>query len=96
MSLAPLQTVNEKRLNNRSNLVHTPVKGANANNNAGVGIGVSAGLDGKENHRSGSHHHNYQNNNNNKRVEPHGQPPQKKKKEKLSALCKTPPSLILL
>ena len=94
MSLAPLQTVNEKRLYNRSNLVHTPVKGANANNNAGVGIGVSAGLDGKENHRSGSHHHNYQNNNNNKRVEPHGQPPQKKKKEKLSALCKTPPSLI--
>ncbi|QLQ82195.1 hypothetical protein HG537_0G04500 [Torulaspora globosa] len=93
MSLAPLQTVSEKLLNNRSNLIHTPVKGTKANNNAGVGIGIGAGLDGKENQGESLHHHHYQNNHN-KRVDTNGQPAQKKKKEKLSALCKTPPSLI--
>lgn len=93
MSLAPLQTVNEKQLNNRSNLVHTPVKDVKANNNAGVGIGIGAGLDGKENQGENHHHHHHQNNNN-KRADVNGQPAQKKKKEKLSALCKTPPSLI--
>ncbi|QLL35072.1 hypothetical protein HG536_0H04480 [Torulaspora globosa] len=93
MSLAPLQTVSEKLLNNRSNLIHTPVKGTKANNNAGVGIGIGTGLDGKENQAESLHHHHYQNNHN-KRVDTNGQPAQKKKKEKLSALCKTPPSLI--
>lgn len=118
MSLAPLQTVNEKQLNTRSNVIHTPVKGATSNNGGGSGgggigaggsIGVASagasanantnmahintninlaptGLDGKENYGS--------NVNSNKRQDAHHQPAQKKKKEKLSALCKTPPSLI--
>lgn len=72
MSLAPLQSVNEKQLNTRSNLVHTPIK---ANHHE---------LDNKENF-----------NNHNKRLDTNKQlHPQKKKKEKLSSLCKTPPSLI--
>lgn len=136
MSLAPLQTVNEKQLNTRSNVVHTPVKGSgntaaaatttsinnggggiNGNFNNGIGgvfglgpfgnIGSGGGsasananiahintntnlapmgLDGKENYGG--------NGNSNKRQDTHQQPGQKKKKEKLSALCKTPPSLI--
>lgn len=102
MSLAPLQTVNEKQLNTRSNVVHTPVKGVNAINNAGVGVNDGAAIDGKENHRGShqqqhnhvTHNFNTNGNGNNKRLESHAQPAQKKKKEKLSALCKTPPSLI--
>lgn len=82
MSLAPLQTVNEKQLNTRSNGNHTPIK----NNNL---------IENKENFNHHHHNNNKRNdadgyyNNNNKQ-----QPPQKKKKEKLSSLCKTPPSLI--
>ncbi|AGO11255.1 AaceriACL006Wp [[Ashbya] aceris (nom. inval.)] len=64
---APLQIVNEKQLNTRSNAnVHTPVKQHHA----------------KRADLERGHHDNNR------------QPPQKKKKEKLSALCKTPPSLI--
>ncbi|SMN22965.1 similar to Saccharomyces cerevisiae YMR001C CDC5 Polo-like kinase with multiple functions in mitosis and cytokinesis through substrate phosphorylation [Maudiozyma saulgeensis] len=73
MSLAPLQTVNEKQLNSRA--IHTPIKKNNL---------IS---ENKENFH----------NSNNKRLENgfnQKQPPQKKKKEKLSSLCKTPPSLI--
>ncbi|AET38549.1 polo kinase CDC5 Ecym_3035 [Eremothecium cymbalariae DBVPG len=64
---APLQIVNDKQLNTRSNAnVHTPVKQHHAK---------------RPDLERGHHDHNRQ-------------PPQKKKKEKLSALCKTPPSLI--
>lgn len=70
MSAAPLQLVNEKQLNTRSNAIHTPIKV----------------VSGKENYQANKRpdHNNDQ----------HRQPAQKKKKEKLSALCKTPPSLI--
>ncbi|CCK70353.1 polo kinase CDC5 KNAG_0E00850 [Huiozyma naganishii CBS 8797] len=84
MSLAPLQSINERQLNTRSNAVQTPVKNAA--------------------HSSAQHLENKENvpHSNHKRVDfqqqnPHlqdQQPPVKKKKEKLSALCKTPPSLI--
>lgn len=61
----PLQLVNDKQLNTRSNLnVQTPLKHYQPKR-----IELDRGND-------------------------HHQPPQKKKKEKLSALCKTPPSLI--
>ena len=74
MSLAPLQTVNDKQLNSRT--IHTPIKKNNL---------IS---ENKENYH----------NSNNKRVDngfnQKQQPPQKRKKEKLSSLCKTPPSLI--
>lgn len=97
MSLAPLQTVNEKQLNTRSNLIHTPIKGTTTNH-GGLGVGPSStaaaaagAVDGKENY-NGQRNHN--SNANNKRLESHPQPTQRKKKEKLSALCKTPPSLI--
>ncbi|QLG74400.1 hypothetical protein HG535_0G02830 [Zygotorulaspora mrakii] len=139
MSLAPLKTVNDKQLNTRPNLVHTPVKGVNGSHGVaaapygttgittatttatttGANIGVTgAGPDGKENYHAPTQTYfqgkktqalhnnsnnlnnnvnpnNNNNNINNKRVEGHGgQPAQRKKKEKLSALCKTPPSLI--
>lgn len=75
MSLGPLKAINDKQLNTRSKLVHTPIKGNTAD------------LVGKENHFKQT-----------KRLDPnndhHHQPAQKKKREKLSALCKTPPSLI--
>lgn len=76
MSLAPLQSVNDRQLNTRS--LRTPTKG------------IQVDLQNKENYV----------NNNNKRQEintnqqQRTQPQQRKKKEKLSALCKTPPSLI--
>lgn len=114
MSLAPLKTVNEKQLNTRPNLIHTPVKGVNLNQgNIGGPIGTTgttttanvigglASLEGKENFHAPNHFHGQKtqvqnpSNNTNKRSEAHAaQPAQKKKKEKLSALCKTPPSLI--
>ncbi|SCW01504.1 LAFE_0E01112g1_1 [Lachancea fermentati] len=71
MSAAPLQIVNEKQLNTRTNALHTPIKH----------------MGGKENHLASAKRADCNN-------EPHRQPVQKKKKEKLSALCKTPPSLI--
>ncbi|CCF59300.1 hypothetical protein KAFR_0G02690 [Kazachstania africana CBS 2517] len=88
MSLAPLKTVNEKQLNTRSNVVHTPIKSNNNNNNN----------DSNNNNYIGNKENIViQTNSNNKRTDyhhRHDQPPQKKKKEKLSSLCKTPPSLI--
>ncbi|AMD20145.1 HCL006Wp [Eremothecium sinecaudum] len=64
--MSPLQIVNDKQLNTRSNAnVHTPVKQHAKRPDLERG------------------HHDY-----------NRQPPQKRKKEKLSALCKTPPSLI--
>lgn len=63
---APLQIVNEKQLNTRSNAnIHTPVKQHAKRSDL----------------ERGHHDHNRHQ-------------PQKRKKEKLSALCKTPPSLI--
>ena len=75
MSLAPLQSVNDKQLNTRQNgAVHTPIK-------------KNPLVENKENYQSG-------NKRNDAGFNTQKQPPQKKKKEKLSALCKTPPSLI--
>ncbi|KAH3903307.1 probable Cell cycle serine/threonine-protein kinase CDC5/MSD2 [Saccharomycodes ludwigii] len=70
----PLQIVNDKQLNTRSNNVRTPIK-----NNIG-----------KENYHTQQH----SNKRSDHHLEQHRQPAQKKKKEKLSSLCKTPPSLI--
>ncbi|CAR22255.1 Serine/threonine-protein kinase [Lachancea thermotolerans] len=72
MSAAPLQIVNERHLNTRTNAVFTPTKHTA----------------GKENQHLSSNKRLDHNN------DQHRQPAQKKKKEKLSALCKTPPSLI--
>lgn len=89
MSLAPLQSINDKQLNTRTpNQIRTPIKSQNPD----------VIIHDKENYHNGSQNHN---NNNNKRLDEefnnnhqNKQPPQKKKREKLSALCKTPPSLI--
>lgn len=69
MSAPPLQIINDKQLNTRSNNIHTPIK----NKRLAIEAHAERG-NGNENNRQ--------------------QPSQKKKKEKLSALCKTPPSLI--
>lgn len=88
MSLAPLQSVNEKQLNIRTNNIQTPTKGNGLQNNHAIN---------KENNYLNSnnkrldHHDNIDNNQNQQQ---NLKPQQKKKKEKLSSLCKTPPSLI--
>ncbi|BAO37892.1 Cell cycle serine/threonine-protein kinase cdc5/MSD2 [Kluyveromyces marxianus] len=79
MSAPPLQIINDKQLNARSHNIHTPIKAKRAVAELHLADRAAA-VSVKP-----SHHHNDANNR---------QPPQKKKKEKLSSLCKTPPSLI--
>lgn len=80
MSAPPLQIINDKQLNARSNNIHTPIKAKR------VAADVYVHANNNVERPNGNHQ---QNNNTNRQ-----QPPQKKKKEKLSSLCKTPPSLI--
>lgn len=107
MSIAPLKTVSEKQLNSRSNALHTPIKQNAQGWNLPTGVTPSIGLGSavpmsmdpnKENEQhqnriSGPYNMNKALPSKRPDQQPH-QLGQKKKKEKLSALCKTPPSLI--
>ncbi|CCD23928.1 polo kinase CDC5 NDAI_0C02680 [Naumovozyma dairenensis CBS 421] len=88
MSLAPLQTINDKQVNTRSRAVNTPVKNALKPNTPIYSQHNNP--DDKENNDPSPE---INANNKHKRVMTE-QPQPKKKKEKLSSLCKTPPSLI--
>ncbi|EDO18857.1 hypothetical protein Kpol_1023p26 [Vanderwaltozyma polyspora DSM 70294] len=91
MSLAPLQLVNDTKINTRSDVVNTPTKKnyipisfEKENNNPSFVCQKGK----KSNHNDG------ENNGNAQQHARHHSPVHKKKKEKLSSLCKTPPSLI--
>ncbi|CAH01322.1 Cdc5 [Kluyveromyces lactis] len=83
MSAPPLQIINDKQLNARSNNIHTPIKAKRV-------VTELHHIDRLTTNGKPTNNNNNNNNNNINRQ----QPPQKKKKEKLSSLCKTPPSLI--
>ena len=85
MSLAPLHPINDKQLNTRSKVFNTPVKQSVTR--------PTTQTNNVDHDKENNQHNAIPTTNKNKRVMTEQHEP-KKKKEKLSSLCKTPPSLI--